>query len=179
MHPDVEKILVTEEEISALNARIAGRINADLNGEPLLVIIILKGSTPFAMDLIKKLDMPVEIDFMQVSSYGKSTSSSGFINLKKDIEQDITGKNVLIVEDIIDSGNTLFKIKTLFEDRKAKSVRICTLLDKPSRRVVDVKVDYVGKEIPDEFVVGYGLDYNEQYRNLSYIGVLKREVYTK
>lgn len=179
MHQDIEKVLVTEDEISGLNKRIADRINADLNGEPLLVIIILKGSTPFAMDLIKKLDMPVEIDFMQVSSYGKSTASSGFINLKKDIEQDITNKNVLIVEDIIDSGNTLFKIKTLFEDRKAKSVRICTLLDKPSRRVVDVKVDYVGKEIPDEFVVGYGLDYDEKYRNLPYIGVLKKEVYTK
>ena len=179
MHKDVEKILVTEREISKLIKRVSGQINKDLNGEPLLVIIILKGSTPFAMDLIKKLDMPVEIDFMQVSSYGKSTASSGFINLKKDIEQDITGKNVLIVEDIIDSGNTLFKIKTLFEDRKAKSVRICTLLDKPSRRVVDVKVDYVGKEIPDEFVVGYGLDYDEKYRNLSYVGVLKREVYAK
>ena len=179
MHKDVERILVTEDEISTLIGQIAERINSDLNGEPLLVIIILKGSTPFAMDLIKKLDMPVEIDFMQVSSYGKSTASSGFINLKKDIEQDLTGKNVLIVEDIIDSGNTLFKIKTLFEDRKAKSVRICTLLDKPSRRVVDVKVDYVGKEIPDEFVVGYGLDYAEKYRNLPYVGVLKKEVYSK
>lgn len=179
MHQDIERVLVGEDEIVELISRIAERINKDLEGEPLLVIIILKGSTPFAMDLIKKLDMPVEIDFMQVSSYGKSTSSSGFINLKKDIEQDITGKNILIVEDIIDSGNTLFKIKTLFEDRKAKSVRICTLLDKPSRRVVDVKVDYVGKEIPDEFVVGYGLDYAEKYRNLSYVGVLKKEVYTK
>lgn len=178
MHKDVEKILVTEREISKLNKRIANQINKDLNGEPLLVIIILKGSTPFAMDLIKHLDMPVEMDFMQVSSYGKSTSSSGFINLKKDIEQDISGKNVLIVEDIIDSGNTLFKLKTLFEDRNAKSVRICTLLDKPSRRVVDVKVDYVGKEIPDEFVIGYGLDYDEKYRNLPYVGVLKREIYS-
>lgn len=179
MHKDIEKVLVTEREISKLTKRISTQIDKDLNGEPLLVIIILKGSTPFAMDLIKKLSMPVEIDFMQVSSYGKSTASSGFINLKKDIEQDITGKNVLIVEDIIDSGNTLFKIKTLFESRNAKSVRICTLLDKPSRRVVDVKVDYVGQEIPDEFVVGYGLDYDEKYRNLPYIGVLKKEVYTK
>ena len=179
MHKDVEKVLVTEKEISKLIKRITKQINKDLMGEPLLVIIILKGSTPFAMDLIKCLDMPVEIDFMQVSSYGKSTASSGFINLKKDIEQDITGKNVLIVEDIIDSGNTLFKIKTLFESRKAKSVRICTLLDKPSRRVVDVTVDYVGQEIPDEFVVGYGLDYDEKYRNLPYVGVLKKEVYTK
>ena len=178
MHKDLEQILVSEHKISKLVKRIADEINTDLKGEPLLVVIILKGSTPFAMDLIKYLDMSVEIDFMQVSSYGKSTSSSGFINLKKDIEQDITGKNVLIVEDIIDSGNTLNKIKTLFQDRNAKSVRICTLLDKPSRRVVDVKVDYVGFEIPDEFVVGYGLDYNEQYRNLPYVGVLKKSVYT-
>lgn len=179
MHKDVERILVSEQEISQLTKRIAGEINADLNGEPLLVIVILKGSTPFAMDLIKQLDMPVELDFMQVSSYGKSTASSGFINLKKDVEQDITGKNVLIVEDIIDSGNTLNKIKELFRHRNAKSVRICTLLDKPSRRVVDVKVDYVGSEIPDEFVIGYGLDYNEQYRNFPYIGVLKKSVYSK
>ena len=179
MHKDVERILVSEQEIDAAVTEIADSINHDLNGEPLLVVIILKGSTPFAMDLIRKLTMPVEIDFMQVSSYGKSTSSNGFINVKKDLEQDVTGKNILIVEDIIDSGNTLHKIKTLFQSRNAKSVRICTMLDKPSRRVVDVKVDYVGKEIPDEFVIGYGLDYSEQYRNLPYIGILKRSVYEK
>lgn len=179
MHKDVEKILVSEEQIAETVKKIAGDINRDLAGEPLLVIIILKGSTPFAMDLIKKLDMPVELDFMQVSSYGKSTASSGFINVKRDIEQDISGKNILIVEDIIDSGNTLNKLKTLFESRNAKSVRICTMLDKPSRRVVDVKVDYTGIEIPDEFVVGYGLDYDELYRNLPYIGVLKPSVYEK
>lgn len=179
MHSSIEKILVSEEKIKEIVDKIAAQINNDLNGEPLLVVIILKGSTPFAMDLIKKLNMPVEIDFMQVSSYGKSTSSNGFINLKKDLEQDVTGKNLLIVEDIIDSGNTLNKIKILFQDRKAKSVRICTLLDKPSRRVVNVDVDYVGCEIPDEFVVGYGLDYIEQYRNLPYVGVLKRCIYEK
>lgn len=177
MHKDVERILVSEDEIKSIISEIAEKINKDLNGEPLLVVIILKGSTPFAMDLIRKLTMPVEIDFMQVSSYGKSTKSDGFINMKRDLDQDVSGKNLLIVEDIIDSGNTLHKIKTLFEDRKAKSVRICTMLDKPSRRVVDVKVDYVGKEIPDEFAIGYGLDYNEQYRNLPYVGVLKREIY--
>lgn len=179
MHKDVESILVSEKEIESIVLRIAGEINRDLNGAPLLVVIILKGSTPFAMDLIKKLDMPVEIDFMQVSSYGKSTESNGFINVKRDLDQDVSGKNILIVEDIIDSGNTLYKIKALFHDRKANSVRICTMLDKPSRRVVDVKVDYVGKEIPDEFAVGYGLDYSEQYRNLPYVGVLKRSVYEK
>ena len=179
MHKNVERVLISEEEINSSVNKIAAQINKDLNGEPLLVVCILNGSTPFAMDLIKKLTMPVELDFMQVSSYGKSTASSGFINLKKDLEQDITGKNILIVEDIIDSGNTLFKVKTLFESRKAKSVRICTMLDKPSRRVVDVKVNYIGHEIPDEFVVGYGLDYNEQYRNLPYIGILKRDVYSK
>ncbi len=179
MHKDVERILVSEEKIAEVVSKIAGDINTDLDGEPLLTVIILKGSAPFAMDLIRKLDMPVEIDFMQVSSYGKSTESSGFINVKKDLEQDVAGKNVLIIEDIIDSGNTLFKLKKLFESRNAKSVRICTMLDKPSRRVVDVKVDYSGLEIPDEFAIGYGLDYNEQYRNLPYIGILKREVYEK
>lgn len=177
MHQDLEKILVSKEEIGKIVTDIAQKINNDLNGEPLLVVIILKGSTPFAMDLIRKLNMPVEIDFMQVSSYGESTESKGFINMKRDLEQDVTGKNLLIVEDIIDSGNTLYKIKTLFEHRNAKTVRICTMLDKPSRRVVDVAVDYVGKVIPDEFVVGYGLDYTEQYRNLPYIGILKRSVY--
>lgn len=179
MHNDVEKILVDEEKIRVAVNRIAENLNRDLGDESLLVIIILKGSTPFAMDLIRKLNMPVQLDFMQVSSYGKSTESAGFINIKRDIEQDISGKNILIVEDIIDSGNTLYKLKTLFESRNAKSVRICTMLDKPSRRVVDVAVDYVGYEIPDEFVVGYGLDYDENYRNLPYIGVLKREVYEK
>lgn len=179
MHNDVEKILVDEEKIRDAVNRIAENLNRDIGDESLLVIIILKGSTPFAMDLIRKLNMPVQLDFMQVSSYGKSTESAGFINIKRDIEQDISGKNILIVEDIIDSGNTLYKLKTLFESRNAKSVRICTMLDKPSRRVVDVAVDYVGYEIPDEFVVGYGLDYDENYRNLPYIGVLKREVYEK
>ena len=179
MHKDVEKILVSEEEIRETVEKIGDKINRDLNGEPLLVIVILKGSTPFAMDLIRTLDMPVELDFMQVSSYGKSTETSGFINVKRDLEQDVTGKNILIVEDIIDSGNTLFKLKNLFESRNAKSVRICTMLDKPSRRVTEVKVDYSGIEIPDEFVVGYGLDYDEQYRNLPYVGVLKRSIYEK
>ena len=179
MHKDVESILVSEERIRETVNKIGDKINHDLNGEPLLVIIILKGSTPFAMDLIRTLDMPVEIDFMQVSSYGKSTETAGFINIKRDLEQDVSGKNVLIVEDIIDSGNTLSKLKALFETRNAKYVRICTMLDKPSRRVVDVHVDYSGIEIPDEFAVGYGLDYAEQYRNLPYIGVLKRSVYEK
>lgn len=179
MHKDVESILVSENEIKEIVAHMADKINKDLNNEPLLVVIILKGSTPFAMDLIRKLDMPVEIDFMQVSSYGKSTESNGFINVKRDLDQDVTGKNILIVEDIIDSGNTLYKIKALFQERNAKTVRICTMLDKPSRRVVDVNVDYVGKEIPDEFAIGYGLDYCEQYRNLPYVGVLKRSVYEK
>ncbi len=179
MHKDVENILVSEEKIRETVKRIGDEINRDLAGEPLLVIAILKGSTPFAMDLIRTLNMPVELDFMQVSSYGASTETTGSINIKRDLDQDISGKNVLIVEDIIDSGNTLFKLKSLFESRNTKSIRICTMLDKPSRRVADVHVDYVGIEIPDEFVIGYGLDYAEQYRNLPYIGVLKRSVYEK
>ena len=132
----------------------------------------------FASDLIRKLKMPVAIEFMRVSSYGAGTSSSGFINIKQDVECDIEGKNILIIEDIIDSGNTLYKLREVLLERKPKTCRICTLLDKPDRRVADVSVDYQGKAIPDEFAVGYGLDYNEHYRNLSYIGVLKREVYS-
>ena len=179
LHPQAERILVSSEEIKEATTRLAKQINNDLNGEELLVIIILKGSMVFASDLIKELTMPVTIDFMRVSSYGSSTVSSGFIQIKQDLEQDITGKNVLIVEDIIDSGNTLFKLKELLMERNPKSVRICTLLDKPSRRVSDVKVDYDGIAIPDEFVVGYGLDYNETLRNLPYVAVLKKEVYEK
>lgn len=179
LHPKTERVLVSTEEIKEVTKRLAARINEDLNGEELLVIVILKGSMVFAADLIRELTMPVNLDFMRVSSYGSSTASSGFIQIKQDLSQDISGKNVLIVEDIIDSGNTLFKLKELLKERNPKTIRICTLLDKPSRRVTDVEVEYDGINIPDEFVVGYGLDYNEAFRNLPYVAVLKREVYEK
>ncbi len=179
LHKDVERILVSEEEIKEIIQNLSEKINKDYNGEELTVIVILKGSLIFASDLIRSLDMPVSVEFMRVSSYGAGTSSSGFINIKQDVECDVKGKNILIIEDIIDSGNTLYKLKKVLEERKPKTCRICTLLDKPERRVTDVTVEYQGKIIPDEFAVGYGLDYNENYRNLKYVGVLKKEVYSK
>ncbi len=179
LHPYVEKVLVSTEKIKHTVTELAKKINADYNGEELLVVVILKGSMIFAADLVKELTMPVTIDFMRASSYGSGTASSGFINIKQDLGSDIKDKNVLIIEDIIDSGNTLHKLKELLRERNPKTIKICTLLDKPSRRVTPVDVEYSGIAIPDEYVVGYGLDYNEILRNLPYIGVLKREVYEK
>lgn len=176
-NPYIEKVLVSEEEIKKTVTRLAEQINKDYNGEELLVVVILKGSMIFAADLVKELTMPVTIDFMRASSYGSGTASSGFINIKQDLGTDISGKNVLIIEDIIDSGNTLHKLKELLRERNPKTIRICTLLDKPARRVTPVDVEYSGIAIPDEYVVGYGLDYNEILRNLPYVGVLKREIY--
>lgn len=179
LHPYVERTLVSEAEIKEAVTRLANQINADYNGEELMVVVILKGSMVFASDLIRELTMPVKIDFMRASSYGSGTTSAGFINIKQDLGTDIDGKNVLIIEDIIDSGNTLHKLKELLRERNPKTIKICTLLDKPSRRVTPVDVEYSGIAIPDEYVVGYGLDYDEILRNLPYIGVLKREVYEK
>ena len=175
----IERVLISEEKLNSAVCALAEKINSDYKDEPLLLVIILKGSLVFATDLMKHLSMPVTIDFMQVSSYGSGTASQGFINIKKDLSVDIKDKNVLIVEDIIDSGNTLHKLKELLRERSPKSLRICTILDKPDRRVTEVKVEYSGIVIPDEFVVGYGLDYNEYFRNLPYVGVLKRSVYEK
>ena len=177
LHPYVEKILVTEEKLKSTVKSLAEKINSDYNGEELLVVVILKGSVIFASDLIRELTMPVTIDFMKASSYGSGTVSSGFINIKQDLNTDIEGKNVLIIEDIIDSGNTLHKLKELLRERNPKTIKICTLLDKPSRRVTPVSVEYTGLEIPDEYVVGFGLDHAEILRNLPYVGVLKREIY--
>ena len=176
---DIESILISEEELSAAVEKLADKINADYNGEEVLLVIILKGSLVFASDLMKRLTMPLKIDFMQASSYGAATVSNGFINIKKDLATDIKGKNVLIVEDIIDSGNTLHMLKELLLGRSPKSVRICTILDKPDRRTTPVEVEYSGITIPDEFVVGYGLDFDENYRNLPYVGILKKSVYEK
>ena len=177
MHPYIEKILISKEQIDEVVIKLAEKINNDYQNEELTVVVILKGSMIFASDLVRRLTMPVTIDFMRASSYGSGTASSGFINIKQDLGSDITGKNVLIIEDIIDSGNTLHKLKELLRERNPKTIRICTLLDKPSRRVASVEVEYSGIAIPDEYVVGYGLDYNEILRNLPYIGVLKREIY--
>ena len=177
MHNDIKEILLTKQEIDMMVHRIASSINDDFYGEEVTAVVILKGSIMFAADLVRCLTVNVKLDFMQASSYGSSVESSGVINIKKDLETDVKGKNVLIIEDIVDSGRTLSLLREEIEKRGAKKVAIASLLSKPSRRVVDVKVEYIGTEIPDEFVVGYGLDMDEKYRQLDYIGILKPEVY--
>lgn len=178
MHKDVKYVLMNEEEISKAVASVAADINRDMGNEPLLAIVILKGSMFFAADLLRQLKMPVILDFMRVSSYGCGSKSSGNINILLDVGEELAGKNVLLIEDIIDSGNTLYKLRKIFEERNVKTLKICTLLDKKARREADIDADYVGKQIPDEFVVGYGLDYAEKYRELPYIGVLDEKVYS-
>ena len=178
MHKDMEKVLITQEEIQEAAKRLAAQIERDYAGEDSIVFVgLLKGSVQFMADLLKNIDMMCTIDFICVSSYGKGTKSTGRVNIIKDLSEPIDEKNVIIVEDIIDSGNTLNFIKRYFSAKNASSVRICTLLNKPSRREVEIDVDYIGFDVPDEFVVGYGLDYQEYYRNLPYIGVLKPEIY--
>ncbi len=179
---DIAKILLDESAIAAACDRIAQEITRDFKDSPrkLLVLSILKGSLPFTADLIRRIKLPLELDFMKVSSYGSGTKSRGLLNIILDLNRsDIKDLDILIVEDIIDSGNTLSKLKAHLAERGAHSVKICTLLDKPSRREVPLTSDYCGAEIPDEFVVGYGLDYDEMYRNLPYVGILKPEIYKK
>ena len=181
MNKDIEKILISESELDSLVTRIAAEIDRDYpdRSKGLLLLCILKGSVVFMGDLMKKIERPVEIDFMKVSSYGASTTTSGFIQVHLDLKRDVQGADVIVIEDIIDSGRTLEKLSHLLADRGAHSVRFCTLLDKPERRQVDLDADYVGMNIPDAFVVGYGLDYDEKYRNLPYVGILKPAVYQK
>ena len=166
-------ILISEEEISKKILEIADRINKDYKGRDLILICVLKGGVMFMCDLAKRLDLNVKLDFMSVSSYGAETTSSGVVKIIKDLDDSIAGKDVLVVEDIIDSGNTLSYLLDILEKRGPKSIKLCTLLDKPSRREKDVTVDYVCFEIEDKFVVGYGLDYDQRYRNLPYIGVME------
>lgn len=177
LHTDVERILISAEELDKRVTQMAEQISRDYEGKTVLVITLLKGGVMFSVDLMRKLSVPVEIDFMSVSSYGASSKSSGVVKIEKDLDSPIKGKHVLLVEDIIDSGLTLKYVSELLLDRKPASFRICTILDKPSRRKTDVTVDYVGFEIPDEFVVGYGLDYAQKHRNLPYVGILKKSVY--
>jgi len=165
-------IMITEEEIAERVAQMGKEITQEFAGEAVHLICILKGSVYFACELAKRIDLPVTMDFMQVSSYGGDTKSSGNIRMKKDLDESIEGKNVLILEDIIDSGNTLSHLVKMLGQRNPKSLTLCTLLDKPSRRVVPVEVKHVGFTIPDEFVVGYGLDYDQRYRNLPFVGKL-------
>lgn len=181
MNKDVEKILIGEEELDAIVSRLAREIDRDYaESRRLVLVCVLKGSIVFMGDLMKKLTVPCEIDCMKVSSYGAGTSSSGSINIALDLMRpDLPECDLLIIEDIIDSGNTLSYLVNYLTLKGAKSVRTCTLLDKPSRRVVDFTPDYCGKEIPDEFVIGYGLDYAERYRALPYVGVLSPKVYAE
>ena len=179
MHPDVKEILYTEEQIKACVAELGAQITRDYadNKNGLVLIAILRGSYIFMADLSRAVELPLQIDFMSVSSYGKGTTSSGQVRIVKDLSDPIEGKDVILVEDILDSGNTLHYLTEMLQARKPASIKVCTLLDKPERRVKPINADYCGFSIPDAFVVGYGLDYAERYRNLPYIGVLKPSVY--
>ena len=179
MKKDMEKILFSEEQIEEIVTRMAAEIDADYEGKDLLLIGVLKGSVLFMSDLMKKIQNKCRIDFMVVSSYADGTVSTGRVNILKDVSMSVEGKNLLIIEDIIDSGNTLHFLDQYLTAKGAASVKIATLFDKPDRRRMDVPVQYVGAVIPDEFIVGYGLDYAEYYRNLPYVGVLKPEIYSE
>ena len=167
------KVLITEEEVDAGIRELGERISKEYEGKQIHLICVLKGGVFFMCELAKRITVPVSMDFMCVGSYGDGTKSSGVVRLAKDLDESIENKEVLIVEDIIDSGNTLYYLMDVLRQRKPASLRLCTLLDKPDRRVKDVHVDWTGFEIPDEFVVGYGLDYAQKYRNLPYIGVVE------
>ena len=179
MHSDVERIMITEAELQEKVKEMAGLLDKLYEGRRPIVVCILKGSVVFFADLIRNMKTEIELDFMAVSSYGAGSVSTGDLTIKKDLTTDIEGRDVLIVEDIIDSGNTLYKLKKLLIERKPASVNIVTLLDKPDRRTAPMEPEYTCFTIEDEFVVGYGLDYAEAYRNLPYVGVLKRSVYEK
>ncbi|MDD2431555.1 MAG: hypoxanthine phosphoribosyltransferase [Firmicutes bacterium] len=178
MGPDLEKIIISQEQLENRVQELGKQLTKDYQDKQLIVIGILRGATIFLADLVREIDLQMEIDFMAVSSYGLATKSSGVVRIIKDLESTIAGRDVLIVEDIVDSGLTLKYIVENLQSRKPNSIEICTLLDKPARRVEGIDVKYNGFVIPDEFVVGYGLDYAERYRNLPYIGVLKPEIYT-
>ncbi len=179
MHEDILEILVTEEQICAKVAELGKQITHDYQGKNLLLLGTLKGAVPFIADLSRQIKLPLEIDYMAISSYGNSTRSSGVVRILKDLEGPIDQKHVLIVEDIVDSGLTLHYQMEVLRQRKPLSLRVCALLDKGRERIKVVKLDYVGFQIPDRFVVGYGLDYAQRYRNLPYVGILKPSVYAE
>lgn len=166
-------VLISEEEVNARIAEMGAQITERFKGESVYLICILRGSIFFTTELAKRIDLPMEIDFMTVSSYGAETVSSGVINIKQDLAGTIEGKNVIVVEDIIDSGNTLSRLLQLFKSRNPKTLTLCTLLDKPARRETEVFVDYTGFVVPDKFIVGYGLDWDQRFRNLPYVGVVE------
>jgi len=177
LEKDIQSVLFSEEQLKERVHAIAKQIEQDYAGKEIMLIAVLRGSFVFMADLCRAIDLPCTLDFMSVSSYGKGTSSSGQVQITKDLSEDISGRHVIVVEDILDSGNTLSYLLKILEHRNPASIRLCTLLDKPDRRVKQVEVHYSGFTIPDAFVVGYGLDYAEKYRNLPYIGILKPEVY--
>lgn len=179
MYEDVARVLITEEELQRRVRELAQQIEADYQGKDLLLVGLLKGAVHFMVDLTRAMKRPVAIDFMAVSSYGASTESSGIVRILKDLDESIEGKHVLIVEDIVDTGLTLKYILEMLRRRGPASLRVCALLNKKERRLVDVPLDYVGFDIPNEFVVGYGLDFRQVYRNLPFVAVLKPEVYQR
>ncbi len=177
LEQDIQEVLFSEEQLKARVKEIAQEIERDYRGKEIMLISVLRGSFIFMADLCRAIDLPCTLDFMSVSSYGKGTTSSGQVQITKDLSEDITGRHVIVVEDILDSGNTLSYLLKILQHRHPASIRLCTLLDKPDRRVKPVEVHYSGFTIPDAFVVGYGLDYAEKYRNLPYIGIVKPQVY--
>jgi len=178
MRNDIEKILITESEIQEKIKQLGEQISRDYKGKNPVLICILKGGIVFLSDLMMNISTQVELDFMSLSSYGNSTKSSGVVKIKKDIDVDITNRDVIIIEDIVDSGLTLKYLNEYFMQHNSASVKICTLLDKPNAHQIDINIDYIGFEVGNEFVVGYGLDYSQKYRNLPYIGILKKEIYS-
>lgn len=179
LHKDIKEVLITEEEIQAKCKELGRMLAKEYDGKFPLAIGVLKGALPFMSDLVRQMDIHVELDFMDVSSYGSGTKSSGEVKIVKDLDTKVEGRDLLIIEDIIDSGRTLSYLVDLFKYRKANSIKIVTLLDKPAGRSAKIAADHVGFEVPNEFVVGYGLDYAERYRNLPYIGILKEEIYER
>jgi hypoxanthine phosphoribosyltransferase len=179
VHTDLREILYSSEQIQARVSELAAQIEQDYDKKNPIVVCVLKGAFMFMSDLVKHISISMEIDFMSISSYGSATKSSGVVKILKDLDLPVEGRDVIIVEDIIDTGLTLSYLMDVLERRNAKSIKVCALIDKKSRRAVGFEADYVGFSIPDQFIVGYGLDYAEKHRNLPYIGVLKPEVYTK
>lgn len=179
LEQDIKKVLYSSEEIATKSKELGEQLTKDYAGKNPLLVGVLKGAVPFMAELIKHIDTHVEVDFMVVSSYHGGTTSSGEVKILKDVDTIIEGRDVIFIEDIIDTGRTLLYLRDMFKYRKAKSIKIATLFDKPEGRVVDIDADYVCYNVPNEFVVGFGLDYNENYRNLPYVGVLKEEIYTK
>ena len=177
LEKDIQSVLFSEEELKNRVAELAAMIEKDYEGKEIMLIGVLRGSFVFMADLCRAIDLPCTLDFMSVSSYGKGTVSNGQVQITKDLSEDISGRHIIVIEDILDSGNTLSYLLKMLQNRNPASSRLCTLLDKPDRRVKQVEVHYSGFTIPDAFVVGYGLDYAEKYRNLPYIGILKPEVY--